>query len=383
MVSSRVSLISPSASVSINNLAAQLKARGEKVFNLGIGEPDFTTPAPIIEYSAKSALSGATHYTPSKGIMELRTRISEKLKRENHVNAPVENIIVTPTKFSIYLSMLSILEPGDEVIIPEPYYLSYPDIVRLAGGKPVPLRCNDEYEIDFDYAEKALTDHTRIFILNSPTNPTGKVYSRETIDRICSFVKDHGLYLLSDEIYEKIIYQGEHVSPASLPGMAERTITINGFSKSFAMTGWRIGYMTGPGDIISAADKLQQQTITCASSVSQAAAVETFNQEPESGKMVRRFAERRKIVLDNLGGKGLKFRVPEGAFYFFVSPKGVRDAGKFCSDLMQRDHVVLLPGVSFGENYANYFRLSYAIDDEDLKEGLSRIIRFAREYREK
>ncbi|MCL4328615.1 MAG: pyridoxal phosphate-dependent aminotransferase [Candidatus Thermoplasmatota archaeon] len=383
MVSSRVSLISPSASVSINNLAAQLKARGEKVFNLGIGEPDFTTPAPIIEYSAKSALSGATHYTPSKGIMELRTRISEKLKRENHVNAPVENIIVTPTKFSIYLSMLSILEPGDEVIIPEPYYLSYPDIVRLAGGKPVPLRCNDEYEIDFDYAEKALTDHTRIFILNSPTNPTGKVYSRETIDRICSFVKDHGLYLLSDEIYEKIIYQGEHVSPASLPGMAERTITINGFSKSFAMTGWRIGYMTGPGDIISAADKIQQQTITCASSVSQAAAVETFNQEPESEKMVRRFAERRKIVLDNLGGKGLKFRVPEGAFYFFVSPKGVRDAGKFCSDLMQRDHVVLLPGVSFGENYANYFRLSYAIDDEDLKEGLSRIIRFAREYREK
>ncbi len=383
MVSSRVSLISPSASVSINNLAAQLKARGEKVFNLGIGEPDFTTPAPIIEYSAKSALSGATHYTPSKGIMKLRTRISEKLKRENHVNAPVENIIVTPTKFSIYLSMLSILEPGDEVIIPEPYYLSYPDIVRLAGGKPVPLRCNDEYEIDFDYAEKALTDHTRIFILNSPTNPTGKVYSRETIDRICSFVKDHGLYLLSDEIYEKIIYQGEHVSPASLPGMAERTITINGFSKSFAMTGWRIGYMTGPGDIISAADKLQQQTITCASSVSQAAAVETFNQEPESEKMVRRFAERRKIVLDNLGGKGLKFRVPEGAFYFFVSPKGVRDAGKFCSDLMQRDHVVLLPGVSFGENYANYFRLSYAIDDEDLKEGLSRIIRFAREYREK
>ncbi|MHB8396677.1 MAG: pyridoxal phosphate-dependent aminotransferase [Thermoplasmataceae archaeon] len=380
MVSSRVSLISPSASVSINNMASKLKASGEKVYNLGIGEPDFTTPAPVIEYSAERSLAGETHYTPSKGIPELRKRISRKLQAENGIVADPSNIIVTPTKFAIYLSMLAVLEPGDEVMVPEPYYLSYPDIIRLAGGKPVPVRCSEDYEIDLENARSLLSPKTRMFIFNSPTNPTGKVYSRKSIEEMSSFVSENGLYLLSDEIYEKIIYVGQHVSPASINGMAQRTITINGFSKSFAMTGWRIGYMTGPPDIIEAADRLQQQTITCAASVSQNAALETFNQEPASREMTRRFSERRKIVMDMLSDSTLSYRIPEGAFYFFASVKGVKDAGSFCSDLMAKDHVALIPGVAFGANYRDHFRLSYALDEEDLKEALSRLKKFAGHY---
>ncbi|MCL5438213.1 MAG: aminotransferase class I/II-fold pyridoxal phosphate-dependent enzyme [Candidatus Thermoplasmatota archaeon] len=202
----------------------------------------------------------------------------------------------------------------------------------------------------------------------------------ESIGKLASFVKDHDLFLLSDEIYEKIIYEGTHHSPAALPGMKERTITVNGFSKSFAMTGWRIGYMTGPSDLINAADRIQQQTITCASSVSQVAALETFNQGTACSDMVRKFSERRKIVLDELGGSNLRYRAPEGAFYLFASVEGVNDAQKFCNNLMESEHVALIPGAPFGPGYADHFRISYALDNEDLVDALSRLKKFAGSY---
>lgn len=369
-----------SASLNLTKKAEQMKAEGRKVYNFGIGEPDFTTPKRIIEYAFKEASKGKTHYTPSQGIKELRESISRKLNEQNGISCTPDQVLVTPTKFAIFSSILSVVLPGEEVMIPDPYYLSYPDIVKLAGATPVSVQCDGNFEIDLEDAEKKLTSKTKMFILNSPSNPTGKVYSEDSIKRLCDFVLEHDLYLLSDEIYEDLIFEGKHFSPGSLDEMSERTITVSGFSKSYAMTGWRIGYLQANREIVSSCNRIQQQSITCAPSVSQYAALEALKDRSDVEAFRKEFARRRDIVMGLLGKvDGLKTRKPEGTFYVFPHYSTDVSSDAYCSDLLNRKGVIVTPGSAFGSNGEGHFRLSFATSEETIREGIGKISEFMEE----
>ena len=260
MVSSRLKNISQSATISMNLKSEELRKTGKKVYNFSLGEPDFNTPDNIIDFAFKAARNGKTHYTPSKGVPELREKIARKFKEINNISADPANIIVTPTKFSVSLAMMSLLEEGDNVLLPMPYYVSYPDIVKLYGGVPRGVGTNADYGFDYEALEKSVDGRTKALIFSNPCNPTGKVYGENEIRKLCDFVLEHGLYLISDEIYEDLSFEKRPFSPASIPEMADKTITLSGFSKSYAMTGWRIGYMLANPEIIRASDIIQQQT---------------------------------------------------------------------------------------------------------------------------
>ncbi len=378
MVSSRLSGINKSASLALTRVAAEFKQKGIKVYNFGIGEPDFTTPEGIINASYESARKGMTHYTPSSGLPQLRQAIAEKLSVFNGIDgALAEEVVATPTKFALYISLLVLLEPDDGVLIPEPYYLSYPDIVRLAGGKALPFVLPRDYAFDLEAAEDLVTPRTKVMIFNSPVNPTGKVYSEKDIRKLSDFVIDHDLMLISDEIYEYIIFKGKHFSPASIPEMRERTITVSGFSKSHAMTGWRIGYLHAPKEIADACDLIQQQTITCAPSISQVAAIEALKDSESPKKFTAEFRERRDIVVKMLNEiDGIDVIEPEGTFYAFPHFDMRAGSERFSSDLLKEYHVAVTPGRAFGERFDDHFRLSFAAKEEDLVKGIEELGNF-------
>lgn len=374
MVSTRVNRITEPATLKMTELATSLQRKGEKVFNFGIGEPDFTTPLNIIDYALKSATEGKTHYTLSNGILELREAISSKLKSINNIDSDPSQILVTPTKFALNLALLTILEPGDNVIIIEPYFPSYPDIIKLADGVPTTVQTTENFDIDFDMIRKVVNPRTKAIMLCNPSNPTGKVYEEKTLREIANVVMENNLYLISDEIYEELIYDGRMFSPGSIPDMAERTITISGFSKSYAMTGWRIGYMTGPADIIKGANKVQQQTITCASSVSQYGALEALRDRTSITKMKEEYRKRRELVNKLLSSTDrVSFSKPNGAFYFFPSYKSSRKSHEFAMELLEKKHVAVTPGVAFGSQGEFHFRLSYATSADLLETGIERL----------
>jgi aspartate aminotransferase len=381
MVSSRLNAISESKTVASSNKAAEMVRNGRKIYNFGIGEPDFTTPENIIDAGFQWAKKGKTHYTPSMGIQELREAISAKFKKFNKIEADPKNILVTPTKFSINLALMSILELGDEVLLPEPYYVSYPDIIRLAGGKVIPVGTDENYDFDFSAMRKFMNPRTRALVFSNPTNPTGKVYSEKMIRELSDFILENNLYLISDEIYEDIIFEGRAFSPASIPEMADHTVTVSGFSKSHAMTGWRIGYMTGPEDIIRASNKIQQQTITCASSIAQYAALEALKDEKSPIAMTQKFRERRDLIYKLITEGGLlEVRKPEGAFYIFPGYEG-KDSETVASDLLDREGVVVTPGSAFGVQGENHLRISFAASNETITEGMERINSYFRKQR--
>lgn len=369
--------IQESASLRLTKTAETLRSNGETIYNFGIGEPDFTTPERIINAAFQKAREGATHYTPSAGIMPLRIKIAEKLKNKNGIDATPESVLVTPTKFAVYLSLMTMTKPGDEVLLPDPYYLSYPDIIKLAGAKPIFLKTDDEYEIDLDLASKLVTDRTKVFFINSPANPTGKVYSEKSLRKLCDFVIENDLTLVSDEIYEDLIFEGKHFSPASIAEMAERTLTVNGFSKSYAMTGWRIGYLQGPQKIISDCNKIQQQSITCAPSISQYGALEALKSDAEVIQFREAFRKRRDLVarlLDEIDG--LSFRKPEGTFYAFPSFDGPFHVDEFCSELLNDQHVIVTPGSAFTSLKTSSFRISFATSDAIIESGIQKLGQF-------
>jgi len=376
MFSRRLNNISPSKTVSLSNKANELKRAGKKIYNFGIGEPDFTTPRNIIEAAFEAAENGKTHYTPSAGIPELRSAIAEKMKKINNVQAERENVLVSNTKFTINLSLMALLNPGDEVIIPEPYYLSYPEIVKLYDAKPVPVRSDENYDIDFDELSRMISPRTRALIYSSPSNPTGKVFSEKTIRKLSDYIIENDMILISDEIYEDIVFEGKPFSPASIPEMFERTITVNGFSKSHAMTGWRIGYMVANEKIIKAADKIQQQTVTCAPSVSQYAAIAALQDHKSPEEFRTKFLHRRDLVQKLLADSTLKSRKPEGAFYVFPQYSADINSEEFCNRLLESENVIVTPGSAFGDQGEHHFRLSFATDDETIVEGIGRIIKF-------
>ncbi len=392
MISHRAANITPSVTLAITAKAKKMKADGISVIGFGAGEPDFGTPDFIVEAAKKALDENFTKYTPSSGMPALRQAIADKLRRENGLSYEPSQIIVSNgAKHSLFNAMAATVDPGDEVIIPSPYWLTYPELVRLCDGVPVFVRTEEELGFKLSPAalEAAITPKTKWLILNSPSNPTGAVYSREELSALAEVCIRRDIGVISDEIYEKLVYAGaEHVSIASLPGMAERTVVVNGLSKSCAMTGWRIGYLAAPKEIAKAVDGLQSHATSNANSIAQAASVAAIT-NPEEDRFLHRMVEaydaRRKFMFQAVSAiPGLSCHEPKGAFYLFVNVSGI--LGKTCrgkvlkdavdvADQMLESGVAVVPGNAFGA--PDHIRLSYALSMEDIREGMKRIAAFA------
>jgi aspartate aminotransferase len=377
MFSKRLRDIPESGTVAIANLVSQLKHDGIEIISFSMGEPDFDTPENIKDACVRSLNSGFTHYTPSTGIPELRKAIAEKTVRDNKIECTAKNVLVTPTKQALFMVALAYLDPGDEVILPDPAWVSYEAHVRAAGAKAVyvPTKFEDNFALSAEMVASAVTDKTKMIILNSPSNPTGSVMSRETLKGIADLCIEKNIMVLSDEIYEHIIYEGEHVSIASFDGMFDRTITVSGLSKTYAMTGWRLGWMVAPERDVAAVNKLQTHSITCCTSFTQPAAVEALRgPQTQRTKMVAEFRKRRDLAFDLLSEiKGLECNRPGGAFYLFPRYEHNIRSDDLAMYLMKDAHVAITPGRSFGPAGEGMFRLSYATSEENLIKGIGNI----------
>lgn len=360
----------------------------EDVISLGVGEPDFDTPWRIREEGIFSLERGRTFYTSNAGLMELRTEICKYLERTIHVNYDPKNetLITVGGSEAIDLGLRCMLDPGDEVLIPQPCYVSYLPCTVMADGVPVTveLKAENEFKLTVDDLKDKLTDKSKILIMPFPNNPTGSIMTREDLEPIAEFVKEHDLYVISDEIYSELSYKGEHVSIASLPGMRERTIMINGFSKGFAMTGWRLGYCCGPQVILKQMIKLHQFAIMCAPTTSQYAAIEAIkNGDADIEKMCKSYDQRRRFLLKKFEEIGLPCFEPHGAFYVFPCIKefGIT-SDEFATRLLHEEELAVVPGTAFGDCGEGFLRISYAYSIEQLKEAMGRLERFIGRLRE-
>jgi len=360
---------------------AELERKGAKITHMEIGRPDFDTPSHIKEAAKKALDEGFVHYTASVGIPELRKAIAEKLSRDNGIRIdPDRELIVTlGANQAIFLCMMGLLNPGDEVLVPEPMFVYYADWGEFAGAKTVsvPLREEENFRVRAEDIERCITPKSRMLILNSPHNPTGAVLDRDTLAAIAEVAKKFDLLVLSDEIYEKMVYDGaKHFSIATFPGMRDRTLTINGFSKAFSMTGWRLGYVACNPDLMSALLKVHQHTVVCPVSFAQkgAAAALTGPQDCVN-KIVREFDRRRKLVMDRLSEmEGVKVIRPQGAFYTFPSIKETgRSSQEIADYLLEEAGVAVVPGSAFGSLGEGYIRIAYSTSYDSLEEGLSRM----------
>ncbi len=386
-ISTNIQRIQPSVTLAITAKAKAMKKAGIDVIALSAGEPDFDTPENIREAAIQAINRGFTKYTPAVGTPELREAICEKLKKENGLlYEPSQVIVSCGGKHSISLAIMALVGEGDEVVIPAPYWVSYPEQVKLTGGTPVILEAEKEngLKITPGQLRKAITTRTKLFMLNSPSNPSGVVYSEEELKELARVALEAGIFVLSDEIYEKIIYDGTaHHSIAVQEGMQGQTIVINGVSKSYAMTGWRIGYAAGPREIIQAMGKIQSQQTSNPCSIAQAAALEALTGPQDSVERMRKaFDERRKYIVQRLNSiLGISCPVPQGAFYVFpdfsvfygTSGGDTRIDGSvsLCDFLLEEQKVACVPGAGFGAD--NHIRLSYATSMENIEQAMDRI----------
>lgn len=359
-----------------------LVSRTEEVISLGVGEPDFVTPWHIREACWYSLEKGYTMYTSNSGILELREEIARYQERQIGVEySPEKEILITVgVSEAVDIALRALIEPGDEVLIPEPSYVSYVPGTSLAFGKAVPVATfdYDEYRLRSDVLESCITPKSKILILTFPNNPTGAIMDKEDLEAIAKVVKKHDLLVISDEIYGELTYSGRHCSIASLPGMRERTILLNGFSKAFAMTGWRIGYACGHADIIAAMTKIHQYTIMCAPIMAQKAALEALrNGEEQMRKMVENYNYRRKLLLNGFAQIGLDCFEPRGAFYCFPSIQNTPfDSEQFCETLLLEEQVAVVPGNAFGNSGEGFIRCCYAASVNNLEEAVIRMGNF-------
>ncbi len=362
------------------NLAAEM----EDVISLGVGEPDFLTPWNIREEAIHTLEKGRTVYTANAGLMELRREIGRYLKRRYGLEYdPVTQILVTVGgSEAIDLALRAIIEPGDEVLIPEPSFVAYKPCAVMAGGRavPVPLRGETGFKLTVSDLEPLVNERSKVLIFPYPGNPTGATMYEEDMRELCEWIRKKDLFVLSDEIYSELTYDGTHTSIASMPGMSERTLVINGFSKAFSMTGWRLGYGAGPKDLLEQMTKIHQYAIMCAPTTSQYAAVEALRGCDRAVEEMRReYNRRRRLVVESLREMGLSCNDPGGAFYVFPS---IRSTGMtseaFCQDLLKHKKIAVVPGDAFGASGEGYVRISYAYSVEQLRTALGRI----REYME-
>ncbi len=383
-ISQRAASLTPSLTLAIDSKAKQLKAEGQDVVGFGAGEPDFDTPQHIKDAAAKALAEGFTKYTPSSGIPELRQAIADKFKRDNGLSYKPSQIIVScGGKHSCYNVILAVCETGDEVIMPSPYWLSYPEMVKLAGGTPIILPTTDktEFKVTTEQLRAAITPRTRLFILNSPSNPTGSLYTRDEIKALGDACIDQGVLIMSDEIYEKLVYDGaEHVSVASFsPRHYEHTIVVHGFAKAYSMTGWRLGYLAAPEPIAKAIDAIQSHSTSNPTSFAQKGAVAALNGPQDHLKSwLAEYAKRRGFAHQRLNSiPGITCVNAKGAFYLFpnISRLGLKST-EFCARLLDQEKVAAVPGIAFGAD--DYLRISYATSLANIEKGLDRIERFAR-----
>ncbi|MGB9779365.1 pyridoxal phosphate-dependent aminotransferase [Caldanaerobacter sp.] len=379
--------ITPSMTLEITAKAKKLRAEGINVIDFGVGEPDFDTPDYIKEAAIEAIKRGYTKYTPSSGIIELKKAICEKLLKDNGLHYTPEQIVVSNgAKHSIYNALCAILNPGDEVIIPVPYWLSYPEMVRLAYGKPVFVYTKEEndFKITAEELKNAITPRTKAIILNSPNNPSGAVYTKEELEKLAKVIEEANIFVISDEIYEKLIYEGEHVSIASLgEKIKELTIVVNGMSKAYAMTGWRIGYTASSLEVAKVMSNIQSHTTSNPNSIAQYASVAALRGgEEEIKKMKEEFNRRRLYMVERVNKiKDLRCSTPKGAFYVMVNienyigktinGKTINGSIDFANALIEDANVAVVPALPFGMD--NYVRLSYATSLESIEEGLDRI----------
>ncbi|MCL5257438.1 MAG: pyridoxal phosphate-dependent aminotransferase [Chloroflexi bacterium] len=381
MAAARTQEIGPSATLQVARKARELRAQGVDVVDFGPGEPDFDTPRHIIDAACDAMHHGFTHYVPSRGVKELLEALSEKLRKENGIEAnPETDIIVTPSgKQALLEVLMAVVNPGDEVIIFDPSWVSYEACIRLAGGIPVKvaLSFEDNFAITDDKFRPVLSPATKAIIVNSPNNPTGRILTMDELNVISTVAQERDLLVVSDEMYEKMAYEG-HVnrSMAALPGMLDRTVTLNGFSKSYAMTGWRLGYAVAPAVIMREVLKVQEHSVTCAASFTQIGGVAALKgtQEPIEA-MIAEFGRRREVIAQGLNElPGVSVRKPEGTFYAFPSIRGTGlSSTEFAALMLDKAHVALTPGVAFGEAGEGYVRTSFATSMEDIQRGLRRM----------
>lgn len=383
-LAARVSQVTPSLTLAIAAKAKAMKAEGIDVCSFSAGEPDFDTPAHIKAAAAKALDEGKTKYGAAAGEPKLREAIARKLQSDNGLDYKAENVIVTNGgKHSLYNLIVALIDPGDEVIIPAPYWLSYPEMVTLVGGKSVIVHTDAStgYKITPEQLKAAITPKTKLFVLNSPSNPTGMVYTPEEIKALAQVIVDADILVVSDEIYEKILYDGaQHISIGSLgEEIFKRTLISNGFAKAYSMTGWRLGYLAGPVEIIKATSTIQGHSTSNVCTFAQYGAIAALEESQDCVEEMRlAFAKRRQVMLDRLNAiPGLSCPKPDGAFYLFpdISKTGLKSL-EFCDALIEQQQVAVIPGIAFGAD--QNIRLSYATDLATIEKGMDRLEKFVR-----
>lgn len=393
MISKKALGISPSPTLAIDSKFKQMKANGEDVVGFGAGEPDFDTPQHIKDAAIAAINSGFTKYTPAAGMLPLREAVAAKFKVDNGLDYTAANIVVSNgAKHSLVNAFMAICNPGDEIIVPSPFWVSYPEMIKIADGVPVILKTKEENDFKATAAEfeAMLTPKTKAIVLNSPSNPTGMVYTKSELEAIAEFAVKNNLYVISDEIYEKLIYEGEHISIASLgEKIKDLTIVINGVSKTYAMTGWRIGYAAANAEIAKAMANIQSHAASNPNSIAQAATIAALGGgESEVDRMRRHFMRRRDFMVEEINKiKGVYCKKPQGAFYIMMNisdiigttlyGKVIENADDFAELFLNKARVAVVPGTGFGAD--NYVRWSYATSMENIVEGLNRLRKFLKE----
>lgn len=361
--------------------AKQLESQGRSILHLEIGEPDFATPDNIVEAAVSAMNAGYTHYTPASGIREVREAVAREVAARRGVEVDPDCVVMLPgTKNAIHFTLLSCVEPGDEVIVPDPGYPAYESLARFVGGVPVPIRLREEsgFRMDLEELRSLVTPRTRVMVINTPQNPTGGVLTEEDVRFVADLAREHDLIVIADEIYSQIVYGFRHRSVLSEPGMPERTVLVDGLSKAYAMCGWRLGYAVAPRELARKLDALMINTSSCAAAFTQMAAIEAF-EAPESSRSVERmvaeFQRRRDVVVDGLNAiPGVRCNRPQGAFYAFPNITGTgQKETELARRLLDEAGVALLPGTAFGAAGAGFLRLAYTQSEETLRAALDRV----------
>ena len=362
--------------------AKALESQGKNIIHLEIGEPDFDTPANIIKAAQDALSNGYTHYGPSPGLMEVRERIAQEVSETRNISVSANNVVVTPgAKPIMFFAMLALVDEGDEVIYPNPGFPIYESMINFVGGVPIPMKllASNNFEIDINDITNQISPRTKLMIINSPNNPCGSVISKEDLTALAKLAQENDFMILTDEVYRKFLYEGDYFSPASVPGMMERTIILDGFSKTYSMTGWRAGFGVMPENLVEPISRLSTNSVSCTASFTQIATLEAMNgSQEEPMKMVDEFKVRRDVIVKGLNSiPGIECPMPGGAFYVFPSIVGTGMSSKqFANDLLEKYGVACLAGESFGKYGKGCIRFSFANSMENLNEALNRINSF-------
>jgi len=370
----RTAAVSPSPTVRLAALVAEAKTRGERIISLSVGEPDFPTPQHIVDAAKRALDDGFTKYTHPMGIRELREAIAARAEASG-IPATADEVMVSPTKHAVFCAMMALVDDGDEVLLPDPGWVSYDPMVRLAGGVPVPVRADEStgFRLTPEAISAAVTRRTKAVVLNSPSNPAGSVLPREVMKGIADVCEDADLFLISDEIYERLVYDVAHVPPASLPGLFDRTVTVSGFSKTYSMTGWRLGWLVAEKRLLAEIGKVQEHTLTCCTAFAQKAGVAALTgPEDELKRMVAEFRARRDLMLAWIKKVGWPCTRPDGAFYAFPQT-GPEKSADLALRLLNEASVAVVPGAAFGAAGEHHLRLSYATSRKLIDEGMAAI----------